>query len=680
MGQSAIEKSKTGNDFPTAENQALRRHRKELIGLQKRITALHFEIASQVSELMAAVGAEKLPGALVAECSMSPDLVGTYIGMSEHLHDHKAILVENCASISVMGDLVAVDEAARSATLLRLATGSLVVSGEASATERDARKAAVPQEILQARARRRYLSGIASKRTVRPAIESFEESVRGLAEELEKFRSGNPQIKRAAFRGYHRIERSAPAYREGHETIRDRAEPVLREFERIYGGRHVGQEEWSRLAARRPQAARLAMAHKALARLASGRFGHDGGFTFDDNDRSLARNDMLHALQYLSANKLPLPFGILPVRLSSSEARVLELCAGVGGQALGLQAAGLKITAAFENSKPAAQALRANRPTMHVVTADIAKDPERLFAPFAGRVDIVAGGLPCQPYSGRGDGEGQFDKRDLFPTAVRIVRTVQPRAFFFENVEGFTFFRHGSHRAKITSDFKKEGYKVWMPTLNSKHFGVPQDRKRVLVIGLRPDIAHRFRLPSSDDHAAVPLGEALKELLFPHRSRSDREDPPPSPEQARYDEWFNWWMEKFGGGFAPTVTRFGQSADYTLSWTKSGFDGSAVADRPPKLDEVKVGFLPKPTMAMLKRIQGLPDQWMLGSSTHATLQQLANAFPPQVARAIGLSLRKALTGEPLDVRRLAAKPVTGSGPRLTRFNGVEGPEPEDFND
>ena len=279
MGQSAIAKSKNGQDFPTAENQALRRHRKELITLQKKVTALHFEIASQVAELMAAVGVEKLPGALVAECRMPPDLVGTYIGMSEHLQDHRTVLVENCASISVMKDLVAVDEAARSATLLRLASGSPVVSGEAAATEREARKAAIPPEISQARARLRYLSGIASKRTVRPAIDSFEESVLGLAGELEKFRSGNPQIQRAAFRGYHRIERSAPAYREGHDAIRAMAEPVLREFERIYGARHVGQEEWSQLAARRPQAVRLAMAHKALARLASGRFGHDGGFT-----------------------------------------------------------------------------------------------------------------------------------------------------------------------------------------------------------------------------------------------------------------------------------------------------------------------------------------------------------------------------------------------------------------
>lgn len=680
MSQSAVVKSRKGSDFPDAENLALRRARKELIALQQELTALHFKIASRIDALKAAVGAEKLPGALVAECRVSPELVATYIGMYEHLQEHRETLVEKCASISVMGDLVAADEATRLATLHRLASGSLVTSGDTAAMAREARKAAVPTEEREARARRRYLSGIVSRKTVRPAIESFESTVRKLAGKLNEFHTGNPQIRRAAFAGYNRIDSSAPAYREGHQSIRESAAPVLIEFERIYGVEHIAQADWSALAARRPQAVRLAMAHNALSRLASGRFGHDGGFTFDCENRSVGRRDMLHALQYLSATKLPLPTAMLPVSFNSSRPRVIELCAGVGGQALGLQAAGLEIVAAFEKWKPASKALKANRPSMHVVGTDIAKDPERLFAPFANRIDIVSGGLPCQPYSGRGNGEGQFDQRDLFPTAVRIVRTVQPKAFFFENVEGFGFHRHRSHRAGILSDLAAEGYKVWMPTLNSRHFGVPQDRKRVLVIGMRPDIARRFKMPSPRDHVAVPLGEALKELLFPHRSRGIPEGPSPSPKQARYDEWFNWWMEKFGGCFAPTVTRFGQSAQFTSSWRKNGFDGSGVADRPPSLEDVHVGYLPKPTIAMLKRIQGLPDQWMLGSSEDAKLQQIANAFPPQVARAIGLALRQAMTGECLDMDRLTAKPITGRGPKLNRSDGIEVPDPLDLDD
>lgn len=664
MIRSGADKSKKGFDFPKVENIALRHARKDLIALQRKVAALHFEIASRVSDLKAAVGAEKLAGALVAECSVPPDLVGTYVGIAEHLLDHKQILVEKCASISVMKDLVYADEHARSVTLRRLASNSMVTTGDAASLAQATRKASAPPEVEEARARRRYLSGVASRVTVRPAIESFEASVRDLAEKVSAFRSRNLQLMHASFKGYDRIRSSAPAYREGHQAIRTKAEPVLLEFERIYGGKHIAQERWRELAVRRPHAVRLAMAHKALARLASGRFGHDGGFTFDPTDRSLGRNDMLHSLQYLSEARLPLPYGTLPASFKDSSTKVLELCAGVGGQALGLQAAGLEVVAAFENWQPAAKALKSNRPGMNVITQDIAGDPEKLFAPFAGRIDIISGGLPCQPYSGRGDGEGQFDPRDLFPTAVRIVRTVKPKAFFFENVEGFTYFRHGSHRAEIVSDLTAAGYEVRIERVNSKHFGVPQDRERVLIIGMKPEIARRFEMPSSQDRS-VSMGEALKELLFPHRTRSGVQTLAPSPDQKKYDQWFEWWMTEFGSGFAPTVTRIGQSAEYTSSWTKRGIDPSGLADRPPSLGDVHVGYLPRLTIQMVKRIQGLPSDWRLGSSKNAASQQLANAFPPQVARAIGLSLRQALTGQKLDVGRLMREPITGRRRRLS---------------
>tara|TARA_R110002020_G_scaffold298211_1_gene514021 strand:+ start:17616 stop:19673 length:2058 start_codon:yes stop_codon:yes gene_type:complete len=667
-------KTKTQFEFPHAENLALKRGRKKLLALQSKITALHFAVGREVGKLRAAVPADRLRGALVAECGVPDAMVATYLNLQEQLGEHETVLCGRAVPAAVLKDLVESDASSRNVTLLRIASESLVSHGQAAASAKDSAMAAISTARRAEIARRRFLGRIAARRTVKPVVEAFEASIRALSISVDEFRSRNPQIIQASFKGYDRINHAAPAYRAGYKAIREQALPVLRDFERIYGDRHPPSEDWAETGRKRPEAVKLAMGHEALKRFADGRFGHRGGFGFNTTSRSLGDGGMLSALQYLSCEPLPLARHRSSPTIVPGRLRAIELCAGIGGQALGLEAAGFDIVAAYENSKPAVKALRSNRPGLNVLQQDIAAKPEEAFAQYTGKIDLISGGLPCQPYSGRGDGNGQFDKRDLFPTAVKIVKTVRPRAFFFENVEGFTFYRHSSHRAKIISDFAELGYIVQIRSINSKIYGVPQDRRRVIVLGLSKDIAHRFQIPKAPADVARDLGTAIADLLFPYQTKAG---PGRASElskvQQRYDEWADWWLDKFGSGAAPTLTRPGGSARYTTSWKKAGFDPSGVAAFPPGLTEVAIGYLPKVTIPILKRLQGLPDDWVIAAAESTQAQQLANAFPPHAARAIGIALRQALSGESLDFARILKQQIPMPMPNFNR-GGADHPD------
>src|SRR5262245_48553973 len=111
----------------------------------------------------------------------------------------------------------------------------------------------------------------------------------------------------------------------------------------------------------------------------------------------------------------------------------IEICAGAGGQALGLEQAGFKHAAVVELDRHACATLRRNRPFWNTIQEDLTTWRA---VPYRGRVDLFAGGVPCPPFSKAGKQLGADDDRDLFPTALRLIRECQPRAVLLENVRG----------------------------------------------------------------------------------------------------------------------------------------------------------------------------------------------------------------------------------------------------
>ena len=303
----------------------------------------------------------------------------------------------------------------------------------------------------------------------------------------------------------------------------------------------------------------------------------------------------------------------------------IEVCAGAGGQALGLEAAGFEHIRLVEIEPPACQTLRLNRPHWNVVQGDL-RDFSAL--DLLG-VDLVAGGVPCPPFSKAGKQLGDADERDLFPEAIRIVDDCRPRAVMLENVKGLLDSMFDSYRANIILELKKLGYVAEWRLLNASDYGVSQLRPRVIFVALRQDIAGAFVWPEPQPTNPPTVGELLHDLMAHggwHGADAWRE------RACDIAPTLVGGSKKHGGpDLGPTRAR--------RAWESLGVDGRGLADAPPAPDFVG---MPRLTVPMTARIQGFPDSWVISGKKTAAYRQIGNAFPPPVAAAVGASIRAAI--------------------------------------
>ena len=303
----------------------------------------------------------------------------------------------------------------------------------------------------------------------------------------------------------------------------------------------------------------------------------------------------------------------------------LELCAGAGGQALGLERAGFGHLGLVEIDAAACNTLRLNRPGWNVVEADLTH-----FS--AGRyrgIDLVAGGVPCPPFSKAGKQLGAEDERDMFPQAVRIVDESRPQAVMLENVRGLMDLQFDGYRQALGQQLLKMGYWSDWRLFNAANFGVSQLRPRVLCVALRKDIAPYFRWPDPLEQAPVSVGELLIDLM-----------------QANGWEGASEWA-RLASSIAPTLVggskkHGGPDLGPTRSraaWAALGVDGRGLADDAPAPD---FAGSPRLTVRMCARIQGFPDSWIFAGKKTASYRQVGNAFPPPVAHAVGRAIASAI--------------------------------------
>lgn len=319
----------------------------------------------------------------------------------------------------------------------------------------------------------------------------------------------------------------------------------------------------------------------------------------------------------------------------------IEICAGAGGQALGLDKAGFDHIALVENDESACATLRTNRPDWLVFGphADQPRDRRqgkgdvRRFDATAwrGEVDLLAGGVPCPPFSKAGKQLGADDERDLFPEALRLVDECEPRAVMLENVRGIMDAVFADYRAQVEQRLKNRGYRTWWRVVQSSEFGVPQLRPRAVLVAIEAEASKGFNWPQPAASRKPPtVGEALHGLMA--------ED--------------NWWQADYWAAFdatdiAPTLVggskkHGGPDLGPTRAkrqWRALGVDGLGLADRPPARH---FHGLPKLTVPMTAVLQGFDPTWKIyGKKTNA-YRQVGNAFPPPVAHAFGKAIEAAL--------------------------------------
>lgn len=313
-----------------------------------------------------------------------------------------------------------------------------------------------------------------------------------------------------------------------------------------------------------------------------------------------------------------------------SQPTVLEICAGGGGQSLGLETAGFSHVLALDNDNDACNTLKMNRPGWVVVEDDI-----RSFsgAGFSG-VDLLAGGVPCPPFSIAGKQLGGDDERDLFPEAIRLIRALRPKAVLLENVRGLATTRFDGYRDLVLQQLRDLGYVPDWKLLNASGFGVAQLRPRFVLVALLPEFAGRFRWPPTSDQAPPTVGETLQDLMAVRGW----------PGAATWAKRANAIAPTIVGGskkhggpdLGPTRAR--------AAWKELAVDGLGLADAPPA-PNFPVDGHPKLTTRMVARLQGFPDQWLFSGGKTTAHRQVGNAFPPPVARAVGLAILSALTQE-----------------------------------
>lgn len=311
---------------------------------------------------------------------------------------------------------------------------------------------------------------------------------------------------------------------------------------------------------------------------------------------------------------------------------VLEICAGAGGQSFGLERAGFDHTAAVEIEPVFSETLRLNRPEWRVLCEDVREFSAK---PYRG-IDLLAGGVPCPPFSIAGKQLGADDERDLFPAALRLVEEAKPGAVMLENVRGLAGSRFAPYRDEILAHLSRIGYVAQWQVLNASEFGVPQLRPRFILVAFKRKLGNRWAWPRAQGTPPT-VGETLRDLMA-----------------ARGWKGAHKWA-RTANGIAPTIV--GGSKKHggpdlgptraRAEWARLCVNGLGIADDAPGGD-TPVDFHPKLTLRMVARIQGFADEWQFAGRKTAAYRQIGNAFPPPVAAAVGGAIHGVLTGHSQD--------------------------------
>ncbi|MEV7424104.1 MULTISPECIES: DNA cytosine methyltransferase [unclassified Streptomyces] len=339
----------------------------------------------------------------------------------------------------------------------------------------------------------------------------------------------------------------------------------------------------------------------------------------------------------------------------------VEICAGAGGQAYGLHEAKFRHLALIEIDKHACETLKLNVEDnaewegCEVIEADLLQlDPHKFRLQIGleqGDLDLLAGGVPCPPFSIAGKQLGEDDERDLFPTMLKMVDELQPKAVMIENVRGLLDQKFQDYREKILKSLESMGYsKCYWKVLEAKDYGVPQLRPRAILVAMKKEYAEHFLWAEPKKRPLVTVGEALALTM---KERFDAIDDPRA--ESAYEDWF----ESASKGVAPTLVGGSKKhggADLgptraKKAWKDLGVCGLGVANKPQEMvDSGRDLFAaagPKLTVQQAAIIQGFPPDWEFPGRKTASYRQVGNAFPPPVAQAVGEQIYAALKGAKL---------------------------------
>ena len=327
----------------------------------------------------------------------------------------------------------------------------------------------------------------------------------------------------------------------------------------------------------------------------------------------------------------------------------IELFAGAGGLALGVEKAGFNTLGLIEFDKDAADTLKKNRPNWNVINDDIANisclDLEKYFSIKKGELDLLSGGAPCQAFSYAGKRLGLEDARGtLFYHYALFLEKLQPKMFLFENVRGLLTHDHGKTYSTMLDIFTRAGYTIDKQVLNAWNYGVPQKRERLITIGIRNDLVGKteYRFPKA--HSYKPV---LRDVLL------DCPDGPGVPYGEKKRKIFE--LVPAGGYWRdidPAIAK-----EYMKScWDMEG--GRTGILRRMSMDEPSSTVLTSPSQKQTERChplearpftvrenarcQTFPDDWEFCGNVSSQYKQVGNAVPVNLAYDIAKEIANSI--------------------------------------
>lgn len=326
------------------------------------------------------------------------------------------------------------------------------------------------------------------------------------------------------------------------------------------------------------------------------------------------------------------------------EYTVLELFAGAGGLALGLEQAGFEDVGLIEIDKYASATLRKNRPNWNVIEEDITKIND--VYEYIGKdtnVDVVSGGFPCQTFSYAGKRLGLEDTRGtLFYDYARILKQTKPKMFIVENVRGLVTHDHGRTLKTIIDVFEQIGYSTTYRVLNAWDYGVAQKRQRMILVGVRNDLNITYEFPKPHEYKPV-LKDVLKNVPDSEGQKfSDKKS-----EVMKLVPAGGYWRDLpddvareymgvsyFSGGGRTGMARRISWDEPSLTLTTSPSQKQTERAHPDENRPFKT--------REYARIQSFPDNWEFSGSVNQIYKQIGNAVAVNFAKEIGLSVIKSL--------------------------------------
>ncbi|MEH0578454.1 DNA cytosine methyltransferase [Streptomyces sp. B21-108] len=309
----------------------------------------------------------------------------------------------------------------------------------------------------------------------------------------------------------------------------------------------------------------------------------------------------------------------------------MEICAGAGGQALGLERAGFDPVLLIDSKADACFSIDLNRPAWDVVCMDVAQFSPRM-RPDATDLDLISGGLPRVKSSATVGRAEDTEERRVLRAAISLACGIGPKAVLFENVPDLVDAPDfAADRAWIDHELNQAGYRTSWKILNASDFGVPQNRKSGFLVALREPYFGRFSWPLPNDDPPPTVGEVLGASMsaggWPGAARWIKNANRVAPALVGGSD------RRGGADLGPTGSK--------KAWAALGVNGNSLGDEPPGAD-FPVDELPKLTVDQAATIQSFPDHWKLFGGKTSRYRQVGHAMPPPLATAVGQSLATAL--------------------------------------